>query len=107
MFFDQEKFDWWKENILPKEPELEDLFNLVGVVSQIFQITGMVVYGILTIAVYYLIGVLCKQGALQKQLLHVKVGLAAYAFYAPFCFSLFIAIHLTEAFVDVMDNRTD
>ena len=33
MFFDQEKFDWWKENILPKEPELEDLFNLVGVVS--------------------------------------------------------------------------
>ena len=68
--------------------------------SQFFIIFGTILYFILTLAVYTLIIVLKKGGALQRQSPHVKVGLALYGIYAPFMMSCFILLLIKDAFVD-------
>jgi len=53
---------------------------------------GVIVYALVTIAVYFLIIVLMKQRVIKNLPIRVKIGLAIYAVYAPFTFGLFLTL---------------
>ena len=57
---------------------------------------GVIVYALVTIAVYFIIIVLMKQRVIKNLPIRVKIGLAIYAVYAPFTFGLFLKMLISK-----------